>query len=189
MAGMPTAGGGLRAGGIIGRFDHCFALLFDDTNTESRTRATRRSPCLGGMGQAPDERTVGLLFVSPYRRAFVASRRRGRGEWDEPVPACYFSFHSEAKDTPRGTRLDEFAVDDFDRASSSKGFRGLREAGMDGGRRGGHAVLTSDRIRGLRVYRPEVVISYSFSSSRYLAYSSNCGVGVSFTLTNIRHTE
>ena len=101
-----------------------------------------------GAGRALAARTVGFCVVPPRRRAFGASRPRGRGGWDEPVPARYFSFHSEAKDTPWGTRRDEFAVDDFHPASSSKGLRGSREAGMDGGRRGGHAALVSDRIRG-----------------------------------------
>ena len=43
-----------------------------------------------------------------------------------------------------------FTVENFDHGRLSKGFRGSWEAGMDGGRRCGSAVLLSDRIQGAR---------------------------------------
>ena len=47
-----------------------------------------------------------------------------------------------------GYTLDKFTVKNFYRGCSSKGFWGWWEAGMDRGRRGGSAVLLSNRIGG-----------------------------------------
>ena len=49
-----------------------------------------------------------------------------------------------------GYPLGEFAVENFDRGRWLEGFRESWEAGMDRGRRGGSAVLLSNRIGGAR---------------------------------------